>query len=204
MNITPIQATPKAVPLTLNVRHLLIDAENIAKKHKSFTVEIKHLLVTLVNQVHGFGGAFLKDLLREQKRSLDLWTKLQEIDPPIHPLYQAPVQLTLSEQLEWVLEEANYIAKEHETRSVGSAEVLLAVARLLKKSDRNEFPDKVENSVHFQDKVNHVAKKFIFHGNAVHVKEFDIVQKLLGLEPKELEDKINKELTSHFGRLRFY
>ena len=203
MFVVPIQpASLQTLTLTSNVQHLLIDAKDIAKRHKSLTTEVKHLVVALASGHHGFSGAIIKDLLREQKRGLNLWSDLIRLDPIGNSLNQSQC-LSISEQLEWVLREAAYITKEYERDGVGSGEVLLAVARLIKKPDQKEFPVEVTNSVHFQDRVNHVTKKFIFHSNAVHVSEMDIIQKLLGLTLEELEKKVTNALETYYGRYRF-
>lgn len=212
IRILPIQAILSVSPtqftvsnsLTLTTSCLLIDASHFARRHKSDKVEVKHMLVALTGQFHGFGGVILRDLLREQHRGQDLWAELQKHDPIKASVQLATNNTTSSEQLEWVLQEAAYIAEDNKEKSIGTGEVLLAVARLIKKPNQSDFPSEVQNPANFQGRTFHTAKKFIFHREPTHIREIDITQKLLGLAPEELEGKISCMLKRALEGYRFY
>ncbi len=187
-------------PKTLTARQVEFDMINITRGTSHAEANLRHLLGALFIQTHGFGPFILKDHFRQKFNKEISLTKLKELLrlPSSGVTIHSNTQITVSDSVNWVFNEACRIASDLGQDEVGSGEILVAFLKFFDKQIEGIQP-KIQGKDETRKFFHHQAEKQYIQVS--YSDEIELLRALLcGLD----SEKVRSAIKSQYDRFSFY
>lgn len=198
--ISRVSSSTSNVPKTLTARQVEFDMINITSGTSHAEANLRHLLGALFIQTHGFSSFILKDRFRQKFNKEISLTKLKELLhlPGSGGGIHSNTQITVSDPVNWVFNEACRIASDLRQDEVSSGEILVALLKLFDKQIEGIQP-KIQGKDETGKFFHHQAEKQSIQVN--YSNEIDLLKSLLdGLD----SEKVKSYLKSQYDKFHMY